>query len=245
MTHNSGTWSKGHTPWNKGIKIDKKKYPKFGHLVNHSANTKQVMSDSANSYYEEFGTRKSPMKGKSHREDSKILTSSKLKGRISPMLGKTPWNKNKKLTETHIRNLVLSHLGNKQSENTKRKQKETWNKLEYKKIARDRRAKQIVPRFDTSIEIKIQQFLESLKIDYFKHKYLNIEHSYQCDLFIPSLNLVIECDGNYWHKYPTRTEIDNIRTEELIKEGFKVLRLWEHEIKIMSLNKFQEILNAQ
>ncbi len=53
------------------------------------------------------------------------------------------------------------------------------------------------------------------------------------------MNLVIECDGNYWHKYPVGLEKDHIRTEELIEKGFKVLRLWEHEIKSMDLNSFK------
>ncbi|GAG67123.1 unnamed protein product [marine sediment metagenome] len=41
------------------------------------------------------------------------------------------------------------------------------------------------------------------------------------------MNLVIECDGDYWHKYPVGRDIDHIRTKELIQKGFKVLRLWE------------------
>jgi very-short-patch-repair endonuclease len=107
---------------------------------------------------------------------------------------------------------------------------------------KEQRSKQIFPKKDSKIEVKIQGFLETLGIDYLKHKYMNIAHSYQCDIFIPSLNLVIECDGNYWHKYPTRRDIDNIRTDELIKHGFKVLRLWEIDIINMDLNKFKELL---
>jgi very-short-patch-repair endonuclease len=56
------------------------------------------------------------------------------------------------------------------------------------------------------------------------------------------MNLVIECDGNYWHKYPTGTDIDHIRTDELIDKGFKVLRLWEFEIKDMDINRFKNRL---
>lgn len=94
---------------------------------------------------------------------------------------------------------------------------------------------------DISIEVKIRGFLDSLKIEYFQHKYISeITHAYQCDIFIPSKNLVIECDGDYWHKYPTGNDIDHVRTKELLEKGFKVLRLWEHEIKEMDLNKFQE-----
>ena len=100
----------------------------------------------------------------------------------------------------------------------------------------------VFPVKDTSIEIKIQNFLKELNIEFFTHQYMKIEHGYQCDILIPSLNLVVECDGNYWHKYPTRNDIDNIRTKEMIEKGFKVLRLWEVEIKELDINGFRELI---
>jgi len=114
-----------------------------------------------------------------------------------------------------------------------------------RKKMRIHRSKQILPVKDTSIEVKIQNFLKELGIEFFTHQYLKIEHGYQCDILIPSLNLVIECDGDYWHKYPVGKDIDHIRTKELIEKGFKVLRLWEHEINKMNLNKFRERLNGK
>ena len=69
-------------------------------------------------------------------------------------------------------------------------------------------------------------------------------HGYQCDILIPSMNLVIECDGDYWHKYPIGNDIDHIRTKELMIKGFKVLRIWECEIKELNLNKFEEKLKC-
>jgi very-short-patch-repair endonuclease len=100
---------------------------------------------------------------------------------------------------------------------------------------KEARAQQIFPVEDTAIEVKIQNYLKELQVDFFTHHYIkDIEHSYRCDIFIPAMELIIECDGNYWHKYPIGTDIDNIRTRELIAKGFKVLRLWESEIKNMS-----------
>ena len=71
---------------------------------------------------------------------------------------------------------------------------------------------------------------------------MKIEHGYQCDILIPSEKLVIECDGDYWHKYPIGLEKDHVRTKELIEKGFKVLRLWEKDIKNMKLKEFKEKL---
>ena len=48
-----------------------------------------------------------------------------------------------------------------------------------------------------------------------------------------------ECDGDYWHHYPTGNNLDHIRTKELLKEGFNVLRLWEQEIKPMTIKQFE------
>ena len=105
------------------------------------------------------------------------------------------------------------------------------------------RAKKILPLKDTSIEIKIQNYLKELGIPFFTHQYMKeIEHGYQCDILIPSLNLVIETDGDYWHKYPIGRNIDKIRTDELIEKGFKVLRLWECEIKKLGLDEFEVMI---
>ena len=51
-----------------------------------------------------------------------------------------------------------------------------------------------------------------------------------------------ECDGDYWHKYPIGKNIDKFRNKELIEKGFKVLRLWEHEIREIQLKDFEEML---
>ena len=107
---------------------------------------------------------------------------------------------------------------------------------------KEERKKQVTPIKDTTIEVKIQNFLKELGIEFFTHQYMKIEHGYQCDVLIPSMNLVIECDGNYWHKYPVGLDKDHIRTNELIEKGFKVLRLWECEIKHMNIINFQERL---
>ena len=38
-------FKKGHIPWNKGIKIDREKFPTFGHFQKHSEESKQKMSE--------------------------------------------------------------------------------------------------------------------------------------------------------------------------------------------------------
>lgn len=115
-----------------------------------------------------------------------------------------------------------------------------------KKI-KEARANQIFPKQDTSIEIKIQNFLKQLRIEFFTHQYMKIDLAYRCDIFIPSLNLIIECDGDYWHgnpdKFPNlnkmqleQIEEDKLRTQQLLEKGYNVIRLWENEIRKMKIN---------
>ncbi len=37
-------FQKGHTPWLKGKKVNRAKYPKIGHIIKHSRKTKEKMS---------------------------------------------------------------------------------------------------------------------------------------------------------------------------------------------------------
>ncbi len=130
------------------------------------------------------------------------------------------------------------------------KENGSWNKD--KKLSKEAyprfgwrtsRKYQIFPKKDSSIEVKIQNFLKELGIEFFTHQYMKIENGYQCDILIPSMNLVIECDGDYWHRYPIGRDIDKVRTKELIQKGFKVLRLWEREIRIMNISDFKKKIN--
>lgn len=106
------------------------------------------------------------------------------------------------------------------------------------------RAKQVLPFKDSSIEVKVQELLFVLGIEFVKHQYFYIEHAYACDIFIPSLHLVIECDGDYWHNYPEGLEVDSIRTTELEDMGYRVKRFWEREIKEMNSDMLLEELKC-
>lgn len=138
------------------------------------------------------------------------------------------------------------HFGFRLSEETKNKIRNNPNRHSFPKgiknpgvnkspetiqKIKDKRLFQKVLKKDTKPEIIIQDLLKNLNIKFSKHKpILGIEHPYQCDLFIMP-NIVIECDGDYFHKYPDGRVIDKLRTKEMEDEGYKVIRLWEHDIK--------------
>lgn len=132
---------------------------------------------------------------------------------------------------------------------------------EIKSKIKEKRAKQITPRLDTKIELKTQGFSQRLGIKYSPHFFVKeIEHKYNCDIFIPaqqgiSQNTIIETDGDYFHGNPEffkeeelnkrqreQKQRDEIRTKELKEKGYRVIRLWENDIKKMTLEDFKEIL---
>ena len=52
---------------------------------------------------------------------------------------------------------------------------------------------------------------------------------YHIDIFIPSANLAVECDGDYWHR--GRQNYDAYKTSRLLENGISVIRLKESEIR--------------
>ncbi len=174
--------------------------------------------------------------------------------------GRPSWMKGRHHTPEAVEKNKLAHLGKIAWNKGKKTGLIPWNKgkigtLHHTEEARlkikQARAKQIFPLSDSLSEIKVQNFLKQLNIEFIPHKYMNIKHSYLCDIFVPSANLVIEVDGDYWHgninnprfKVLNKSQIktkekDNIRTKELQEKGFNVLRLWESEIGKMNLQDF-------
>jgi G:T-mismatch repair DNA endonuclease (very short patch repair protein) len=110
------------------------------------------------------------------------------------------------------------------------------------------KGKFIFPVKDTSIEVKIQNFLKQLNIEFLTHQYIkDIEHGYQCDILIPvqegiNKKTIIECFGNYWHKYPLSREIDIQRCNELREQGWRVLVFWENEIILMNIENINKYI---
>jgi len=80
----------------------------------------------------------------------------------------------------------------------------------------------------SSIEIKMAIELE--KQDIYFIQQMKILDKYRVDFLIDD-NIIVECDGDYWHNLPNIKEKDKIRDENLRNNGFTVLRFWEHEIK--------------
>ena len=51
------------------------------------------------------------------------------------------------------------------------------------------------------------------------------------DFFLPKFNIIIECDGKYWHNKKDHKQRDATKNLIWSFNHYKVFRFWEHEIK--------------
>lgn len=90
---------------------------------------------------------------------------------------------------------------------------------------------------NTSIELLIQDELANRQILFIKQ--FIVEKVAVVDFYLPDYNLIIQCDGCYWHNclehYPNHHKEqrakDVTKDSKLRFRGFKVYRFWEHDIK--------------
>jgi len=253
---------KGKPSWNKGKKHTKEhiENSRLAHIgFKHSKEAKKNMSgripNSKGKTYEElYGIEKAKL--------MKDKMEERCKGNIPPCLN---WNKGMKMSKEHKKNHKLA-MKKFCGENNPSKKPGVGKKISIAKTGkkfpidkypnmgvRKMRDKIKIPKKDSTIEIKIQDFLTLLKVEFVTHKYINLEYAYQCDIFIPSLNLVIETDGDYWHGNPKMYPINKLnerqigqrkrdisRTKELLEKGYKVIRIWENEVRKITLEDFKE-----
>jgi len=86
----------------------------------------------------------------------------------------------------------------------------------------------------TLIERKVAELLDSLNINYEWNKFVRTKLTWRFPDFKVG-NLVIECDGEYWHS--KIKDEDEARQKELEAVGFKVIRFSDKQI----LNNFEEV----
>jgi very-short-patch-repair endonuclease len=262
---------KNNDVWNKGIKLPQfsgENHWNYGNEM--SEYQKQKLFEGHKKFVEENG---SWCKGLKLSEDHRKKLSEAHKGQLSWNKGMkgicVGWSKGlTKHTDERIKRISEKRMGQKRpgisGENNKMFGKNI-SEVTRNKIKEARKHQKIT--FTSSQELKIRDFLAQLKIWYLPSIHtstidINIKHGYQMDVFIPTLNLIIECDGDFIHcnpdryspdfvRYPNAKKIitakeiwerDDIRTKELQNEGYNVLRLWEHEVNKMNLEEFKRRL---
>lgn len=83
-------------------------------------------------------------------------------------------------------------------------------------------------RGPSSIEIAISKLLDSMGQT---HRQQYRLEKFEYDFYLPSPNVLIECDGDYWHERPEQKNRDKIKNAIAKKNGYKLLRLRQGEIE--------------
>ena len=85
----------------------------------------------------------------------------------------------------------------------------------------------------SSIEKLIWKELGELGIEY--ETQVSFNHGkFIVDIYIPSLKIIIECNGNYWHnykKFPERKIRDEALERYANENNYRIMWLWESEIR--------------
>ena len=76
----------------------------------------------------------------------------------------------------------------------------------------------------TSIEIKMAEELTRKGIEYIEQ--YNLGDKFGLDFFLPEYEIVIECDGDYWHNLPDVAKRDKSKNAYIKACGFKLFRFW-------------------
>ena len=92
--------------------------------------------------------------------------------------------------------------------------------------------KQDRTRKPTSIETAVYNELKKAGIVFETQKVVG--GKFIVDAYIPSLNLIIEVDGSYWHSLDRIKKKDKAENAYLAKCGYKVLRIPEKEVSQFS-----------
>lgn len=158
-----------------------------------------------------------------------------LKGDKNPMFGKKPWN----IGLTKYGDKIIDEASKKQSKTMKDKWLNMSNE-DKEKIITQLNSAMIQTKKPTKIENKVKLFLDEKGLKYTKNKKM---YGFYVDFYLDDYNLIIECDGDYWHCNPkifngkklTKSQKNNIdrdgrKKSIMVENGVKLLRFWEDDI---------------
>lgn len=107
-----------------------------------------------------------------------------------------------------------------------------------KSIQREARLNQRFDHKSTSIEKKVIEQLVAAGIRV--NSQFRVEN-YLYDVYIDGSNMLIECDGDYWHSLPGAKLRDKLKDECAERNGLRLIRIPEHRIRSDDFNILNEI----
>ncbi len=104
--------------------------------------------------------------------------------------------------------------------------KKRWEEDEYRKKMAVARASILTDGRDSILERTAQTLLDTLKIPYVRH---HVVGYFEFDLFIPSHNVLVECNGEYWHSLRKSQDAAKFTYIDTYFPDYRVLYLWERD----------------
>ena len=80
----------------------------------------------------------------------------------------------------------------------------------------------------TKPEKAMKSFLDMLEVTYVEQH--PVPRAGVADFYVPSENLVIEVDGEWWHSLPANVRNDARKNREYAKQGIRVVRISERDL---------------
>jgi very-short-patch-repair endonuclease len=201
-------FEKGHKPWNKNLKVDRQKYPTMGHLIPHTKESKDLMS-------EKLQGRIGPNLGKKFDGEWKRNLSISHRGYVMP--------------ESQKKRISIGVKNSNHDEVVGRVE----NRIKHREIMFDRLENGYAPKtiFNTKPELRMKEILKDIglvdKRDFIFQKRF---HNHMIDFWHKRFNLYIFVDGEYWHNYPDYTEKDKSLEKEILDSGAWYIRFWANDI---------------
>jgi hypothetical protein len=213
----------GKDPWNKGKPMsgETKQKDREAHLGKRaSEGTKKKLSDSHLKFYKtEEGIELRKKKSENWKGENALMNDPLIAEKVSNSLCGVPKSKEHKehLSETRLL-LFQTDKGKKLAEEHSNFMK---NAIKEGKI-------KVFPDRPTKPQIRLYEFFKSIYSDALLEEHIPNSHRI-ADILIPSLKLVVEYDGFYWHN--GKEEEDNERDIEIQKLGYKVVHIKEDELE--------------
>ena len=104
--------------------------------------------------------------------------------------------------------------------------KAQWQNENFRLKQAEGRANILVNGKDSILERIAQNVLGALEIEYTRHHLIGY---FEFDLFIPSGNLLIECNGEYWHSLRKSKDAAKFTYVDKYFPEYKILYLWERD----------------
>ena len=198
--------------------------------------------------------------GQPHTEETKAKMSQTRKGRPSGSKGRVQSAEERAMrSEAHKKRYQRPGERERQAASIQERWDKAGNKHRPETIEKMKgaRANQVFPLVDTKPEKTIQKYLTVLGLEFETHRMAKgLLSRHQWDIVLVKLRLLIEVDGCYWHgceRCCPNSEIgkenherDGFLTTAAEAAGWKVVRIWEHDIiEGTAMGKLEEAVRVQ